>query len=304
MCFRKRRQRLSCFHKRLCYFRKRSFTGAGWLRMKLLPASALVEAIQKLEATPEYTQLLLMRDSEEGNGHRLFQSLMEPTYTISGKAPHDFKFMKNCTNIPSPMEHLSGEQSCRLYEYLDNNGGYQLIPTEHDGDCCFGAMRRGTTWPYEVADAHVRRLVLKAICNFPEFFFDLYKHSLAMTYGLERDTEEVLQQKIQDGTATPDYLAAQRLPGPFSFVGYLKFLSNPSTYADVHILMAMSMIWQLRITCLYAETLHELRFRHHKRIAQADLVFVVCSESDHFVSAGKRLYSISKRLLRFHKCPL
>ena len=55
--------------------------------MKLLPASSLVEAIQKLEATPEYTQLLLMRDSEEGNGHRLFQSLMEPTYTISGKAP-------------------------------------------------------------------------------------------------------------------------------------------------------------------------------------------------------------------------
>ena len=58
--------------------------------------------------------------------------------------------------------------------------------------------------------------------------------------------------------------------------------------------MAMSMIWQLRITCLYAETLHELRFRHHKRIAQADLVFVVCSESDHFLSAGKQLYFISK----------
>ena len=272
--------------------------------MKLLPASALVEAIQKLEETPEYTQLLLMRESEEGNGHGLFQSLMEPTYTISGNAPHDFKFMKNCTNIPSPMEHLSGEQSCRLYEYLDNNGGYQLIPTEHDGDCCFGAMRRGTTWPYEVADVHVRRLVLKAICNFPEFFFDLYKHSLAMTYGLDRDSEEVLQEKVQAGTATPDYLAAQRLPGPFSFVGFLKFLSNPSTYADVHVLMTMSMIWQLRITCLYAETLHELRFCHHKRIAQADLVFVVCSQSDHFVSAGKRLYSISKCLLRFCKCPL
>ena len=188
------------------------------------------------------------------------------------------------------MEHLSGEQSCRLYEFLDNNGGYQLIPTEHDGDCCFGAMRRGTTWPYEVADAHVRRMVLKAICNFPDFFFELYRHSLAMTYGLDRDSDEVLQQKIQDGTATPDYLAAQRLPGPFSFVGYLKFLSNPSTYADVHILMAMSMIWQLRITCLYVETLHKLRFRHHKRIAQADLLFVVCSELDHFVSAGKQLH--------------
>ena len=272
--------------------------------MKLLPADCLAEAIQKLEETPEYTEPLLMRDSEEGNGHRLFQSLMEPTYTISGKAPHDFKFMKNCSNITSPMEHLSGEQSCRLYEYLDNNGGYQLIPTEHDGDCCFGAMRRGTTWPYEVADTHVRRLVLKAICNFPDFFFDLYKHSLAMTYGLDRDTEEELQQKIEDGTATPDYLAAQRLPGPFSFAGFLKYLSNPSTYADVHVLMAMSMVWQIRITCLYAETLHELRFRHHKIIAQADLVFVVCSESDHFVSTGKRLHIISKHLLRFHKHPL
>ena len=125
-----------------------------------------------------------------------------------------------------------------------------------------------------------------------------------MTYGLDRDSEKVLQEKIQAGTATPDYLAAQRLPGPFSFVGFLKFLSNPSTYADVHVLMAMSMIWQIRITCLYAETLHELRFCLHKRIAQADLVFIVCSQSDYFVSAGKQLCSFSKRLLWFHKHPL
>ena len=104
-----------------------------------------------------------------------------------------------------------------------------------------------------------------------------------------RDSEEVLQQKIDAGTATPDYIAAQRLPGPFTYISFLKFMSKSSSYADVHILLAMSMIWQLRITCLYADNLHELRFHHHKRLAQADLVIVACSSTDHFVSTGKRL---------------
>ena len=134
------------------------------------------------------------------------------------RLPMTLSLWKIAPTFPLPWNICLVNSPCRLYEYLDNNGGYQLIHTEHDGDCCFGAMKRGTTWTYEVADAHVRRMVLKAICNFPDFFFELYKHSLAMTYGLDRDSDEVLQQKIQDGTATPDYLGAQRLPGPFSFV--------------------------------------------------------------------------------------
>ena len=258
--------------------------------MNLMPASHVDDAIAGLEEQyPQYSTLLTFEAVAEGPGHALYQSLMEPTHSIVGKAPHDFKHMKRCTNIPSPLSHLTGDQSCKLYEFLDINGKYQLIPTEHDGDCCYGAFRRGTTLPYEVSDAHVRRVVVKALCQYHEFFYDIFSYSLAITYGLVRDSEEVLQQKIDAGTATPDYIAAQRLPGPFTYIDFLKFMSKSSSYADVHILLAMSMIWQLRITCLYADNLHELRFCHHKRLAQADLVIVACSSTDHFVSAGKQL---------------
>ena len=165
--------------------------------MNLMPASHVEDAIARLEEQfPQYSSLLSFGAVAEGPGHALFQSLMEPTHSIVGKAPHAFKHMKKCTNIPSPLSHLTGDQSCKLYEFLDINGKYQ---------------------------------------------------------------------------------------------DFLKFMSKSSSYADVHILLAMSMIWQLRITCLYADNLHELRFRHHKRLAQADLVIVACSSTDHFVSAGKRL---------------
>ena len=90
------------------------------------------------------------------------------------KAPHDYEWMSKCTNIPSPLEELSGAELCKLYEFLSSNGQYKLIPTLADGDCCYGALRRGTTFPFEVADAHIRRLCIKVMCNYHEFFYDLY----------------------------------------------------------------------------------------------------------------------------------
>ena len=116
-----------------------------------------------------------------------------------------------------------------------------------------------------------------------------------MTYGCHRYSEEELQWRIANRKITGEDLADQRMPGPFSFISFLQFMLKPSTYADSHIIMVMSMIWNIRITVVYANNCHELRFRHHKRLAQADLVMVVCQETEHFVSAGKHLYVHQKR---------
>ena len=59
--------------------------------------------------------------------------------------------------------------------------------------------------------------------------------------------------------------------------------------------MAMSMIWNIKITCLYAETLFEIRFRHNQRITKAEMVLVLSSETEHHVITGKHLYYFYKR---------
>ena len=64
----------------------------------------------------------------EGTGHKLFQSLMDHLKLITGKAPNEFQNMKNVVNIPSPLSSLNGRQLCRLYQFLNNNGQYRLLP--------------------------------------------------------------------------------------------------------------------------------------------------------------------------------
>jgi len=124
-----------------------------------------------------------------GPGHILFQQLVSHPNGIQGKSPNVYKDMANVLNMTSPLPNLNGQQICRLHQYLQQNGSYQMIPTKGDGDCMFGAYRRGTALPKEVADVHVRRQIIKVLCDFPGFFNDLLKHSLALTYGHIRDLQ-------------------------------------------------------------------------------------------------------------------
>ena len=147
----------------------------------------LVEAeLVELEKIPAYTTLLKATDVPADHpGHQLFQaSVFYPT-TIQDKAPA-------CTNMPSCFDTLDGKQICRLYQFLNNNGRFKIIPTNQDGDCLFGAFRRCTTLPAECADVHVRRLLVKVIATHHDFFYLLFKRNIVITYGLGRDPPEVL----------------------------------------------------------------------------------------------------------------
>ena len=199
----------------------------------------MLDAFSQLQLIPAYSEVLTFKGVPEGTGHKLFQSLMDHPKLITGKAPNEFQNMKNVVNIPSPLSSLNGRQLCRLYQFLNNNGQYRLLPTPEDGDCFYGAFRRSTNLPYHVADVHVRRLILKAICNNHEFFFNLYKCSIAQTYGCDRDPEEELARRKADA----QYLREQRMPGPFSFMSYLRYMLKNSNYADIHIMMTASMMW-------------------------------------------------------------
>ena len=167
--------------------------------------------------------------------------------------------MAECTNMPSCFNALNGQQLCQLYEFINNNGKLKLIPTNQDGDCLFGAFRRCTTLPAECADVHIRRLIVQAMATHHEFFYLLFKRSIATTYGLHRHPPEELQKRIREGTISAQDLREQQMPGPFSFAGYCRYMYQNSTYGDSLVVMVMSMVWNLKITCLIAESLFEIQ---------------------------------------------
>ena len=257
--------------------------------MKLLRAETIMGELDAVSKVPAYNIVLLAKEvSDKEPGHALYQSLINHPKGIEGKAPHEFKYMANCTNMPSPLSALNGQQLCKMYEFLNNNGKYHLIPTAEDGDCLFGAFRRCTTLPAECADAHIRRVIIKVMTHSHKFFYNLFKRCISETYGLDRPTPDYIQGRVAAGVITDQELREFNYPGPFSFHGWLRFMLNNSSYGDAMIVMAMSMLWNLKITVLNTERLFEIRFRHNSIISKADMVLVQSSQTEHYVAAGKR----------------
>ena len=171
---------------------KRSFTACEPIVMKLITAEEVSVKLEHLKVIADYQQVLMMTNVDLVNpseGHQLYMKSQRYCGTIQGKAPTDHSTMET-VNIPSPLPALNANQVCTLYQYLQFNGGQSIIPTKENGDCLYGAFRRGTDLPVEVADVHVRRLLLKVIVNFHEFFFDLFKTAIAMQYGVTRDSQD------------------------------------------------------------------------------------------------------------------
>ena len=46
------------------------------------------------------------------------------------------------------------------------------------------------------------------------------------------------------------------------------------------------MMWQVGVTILKAETLHNIKFRHQQRISNSDILLVHCS-GQHYVAVGE-----------------
>ena len=257
--------------------------------MKLVTAEEVKTKLERLKFLDEYTKILHLPEADLDNppaGHKIYQESQVYSGTPQGKAPLEHPDMAGIS-IPSPLPYLDGDKICKLYQFLQQNGGYHLIPTKEDGDCLFGAWRRGTALPVEVADAHVRRLLIKTMVTYHEFYFELLRHQIALSYGHERDTPEQLQENIDKGLYNTDQIREQRLPGPFSFYGYLKYMLKNSSYGDDMMVLALSQVWQMRITVLDAQDLFERRFRHNNTISKTDILIVHHSSTQHFVGTGK-----------------
>ena len=107
-------------------------------------------------------------------------------------------------------------------------------------------------------------------------------------YGHPRLSSEEYAEKERDGTLTPQEIADQRLPGPFSLYSYLQHVLTPNTLGEEIILTLVSMMWQIGITVVYDENLLHERMRHNRTLETTDLVLVYCGGT-HYIDAGKCL---------------
>ena len=103
-----------------------------------------------------------------------------------------------------------------------------------------------------------------------------------------RLSKEEYERKTRDKTITDiereDYLC----PGPFCYISYLESLSKPSFWGGggKMVIILLSMMWQVGVTILKAETLHNIKFRHQQRISKSDILLVHCS-GQHYVAADE-----------------
>ena len=177
------------------------------------------------------------------------------------------------------------EQYNRFTLYLQENGDFKLVPVNNRGDCLFASVRRCIDTPAEYTNTHLRRQMVMCLIEHKDFFWPLLKEHLRGNYGHVRLSKEY-ERKTRDKTITDiereDYLC----PGPFCFISYLESLSKPSFCGEEMVIILLSMIWQVGVTILKAETLHNIKFRHQQRISKSDILLVHCS-GQNYVAAGE-----------------
>ena len=80
-------------------------------------------------------------------------------------------------------------------------------------------------------------------------------------------------------------------PGPFSFVEYLLYMLEPTSWGNHGMILMVSMMWQLPITVLNAEGLEQLKFRHNRDLMDTELVLVYAGRA-HYLGTCKCLVFI------------
>ena len=214
---------------------------------------------------------------------------------VEGEVPPHFPKQASYSSHASTSLCLENqEQYTRLVHYMHSRGGYDCVPVAPDGSCLFSSLRRIISAPFEYRNIHLRRQLVVTLANHKVFFLNLLKKHIRGTYGFPRLSEEY-QQKYDDGLLTDQEVQDHNCPGPFSFHSYLSALLDPEMWGDEQVLCLCSMMRQIGLTVVSAETFTQIRFRHRSSLERADGVLVMC-QGQHYVPACK--YSSFVPLIR------
>ena len=197
------------------------------------------------------------------------------------KAP--FKGGKHTAEVFG-LQNLS--EVTELQEYLELNGNYHLKHVPKDGSCFWRSFLEQILYPAEYQYMMLKRQMVLTVTEHPEFFFNALGFHIMSQNGIERLTPEEYSKKVEDNTITQQELEDQDSPGPFSFVGYLEYLLEPKTWGDHGTVLLLSLMWQVKVTIITAETQRQQKFRHDSSLKDADFILVFCG-GNHYLLAGE-----------------
>ena len=112
----------------------------------------------------------------------------------------------------------------------------------------------------------------------------LYIH-IKGNYGHLRLPKQEYEAKEKAGTLTPLEREQYHEPGPFSVVTYVENLLKLSFFGEEIAITVTSMMWQLRVTVLAADSLIQTRIRHSNKLSNADLILIRTKQL-HYIPAG------------------
>ena len=180
------------------------------------------------------------------------------------------------------------QQVIELSEYLYKNGNWELFLTPKNGQCMWSGVRKGVEVPEEFRSNHLRYQVLLWCCQNHGFVFTALKNNITFDYGKKRMSAEEYQARknSKENPPTDKEERDYKKPGPFSFVAYLQYMLEGSSWGDESMLTCISMMWQITITVVFAEELSQYKIRHQRKLEDADLVLIFAGDS-HYLGACK-----------------
>ena len=175
-------------------------------------------------------------------------------------------------------------QLSKLTDHLSNHGGWELFLTPKDGQCMFSSIRKGMAAPEEYRSNHLRHQIVYFITQNHGFCFTVLKTLILAEYGHLRLSQEDFVRKMMDDTITEEEEERQKKPGPFSFVTYLQALLESTFWGDHGVICMVSMMWQVPITLLTAETLKLDKVRHGRPLEKTELLLIRAGHN-HYLGA-------------------
>ena len=140
------------------------------------------------------------------------------------------------------------------------------------GACLFASIRRNCTAPFEYTNMHLRRQITMFMINIVEYLFPLLQVHIKGNYGHLSLTKKQYEDKEKRHALTDQERTEYLEPGPFSLVSYIEAFLARDFYGDEITLVLISMMWQMCITVIHAETLFKTKIHHNNTIHLADMV--------------------------------
>ena len=214
---------------------------------------------------------------QEEAGQKLIDTSVADGASIEGAPDADPTLFEELREMDFDCNQFYGlvnmEDLQRVSLYTSNYCKLTPKAVQSRGTCLFALIKKNCTAPFEYTNTHLRRQIAMFIINMAEYLFPLLQVHIKGNYDHLRLTKKQHEDKQKKHTLTEQERTEYWKPGPFSLVSYIEAFLGRDFYGDEITLVRISMMWQMRITVIHAETLFQTKICHSKTIHLADMVF-------------------------------